>query len=158
MKNDDNDEQESQEIRAPSWLSKPERRSFLALIGERSAGNRRLSTEEIDLLCDYISARSRLATLHRLWRRTVREDYRTAADIAALARQIDAATAACRRLAKGLAMPTGARSKKDGGDRSKAGNWRLTQEQAKTNAAGLSPSGRRGGSMRLNVETTGDVR
>ena len=74
MKNDDNAKQEAQQIRAPSYFSRPEKRAFLAAIAERSAGNRRISPEEIDCLIDYTAARSRIQTLGKIWRRALRED------------------------------------------------------------------------------------
>jgi len=60
------------------------------------------------MLADLVSARSRLAVLNKLWRRTLREakaGFRHTAAIMALANQIDRATAACRRLAKALSVP-----------------------------------------------------
>jgi hypothetical protein len=142
MKNNDNAKQEAQQMRAPSWMNKPERRAFAAAISERLAHNRRVSAEEVDCLIDYTAARSRLATLHKLWRRTVAEggQFRNDDDhILKIARQLDSATASCRRLAKALAMPSADHRKKEG---ARVKGARVDDKPTLANDVGMSGSGR----------------
>jgi hypothetical protein len=95
----------AKQIRPPSWLSRPEKRSFLAEIRRQSAGNRRLSASQTDAVADYVSARSRLAVLQKLWRDSLADAGEFTSEkvfLMKLARQIDSATAICARLAKAV--------------------------------------------------------
>jgi hypothetical protein len=143
-------------VRPPTWLSRADKMGFLAEIDRRSVGNCTLTADEIDTVADLVSARSRLAVLNRVWRRTLREardGFRRDSEIMALASQIDRATSACRRLAKALAMPSGDHRKKDGGSTRGAVAARRI-----ANGAGPSASGREAAPMTLNVVTASDVR
>jgi hypothetical protein len=101
-------------ICAPTWLSRTDKRAFFAEIGRRSVGNCTLTADQVDTLADLVSARSRLAVLNRIWRRTlaeVKDGFRRDADLMGLAKETDRATASARRLAKALAVPSGGRAK-----------------------------------------------
>jgi hypothetical protein len=132
-------------VRAPTWLSRADKRAFLAELDRRSAGNCPLTPDQIDALADYVSARSRLAALQKIWRRALRQDrgaFRTRNDdhhILKIGRQIDAATASARRLAKALAMSSGDHRKKEG---TRVKGARIDDNSTLANGAGLSPLGR----------------
>jgi hypothetical protein len=136
-------------VRPPTWLSRADKMGFLAEIDRRSVGNCTLTADEIDTVADLVSARSRLAVLDKVWRRTLREardGFRRDSEIMALASQIDRATSACRRLAKALAMPSRKRETRGGA------------ETVIGNGAGLPHRAGRRLDATQSVVTAGDVR
>jgi hypothetical protein len=100
---------ESNNIPPPKWMTKPERRGFESIKDARKVAGNPVSAAEIDLLSDYVSARSRLAVLRRLLKRNVSENgdspsFRDQGHIAGLIRQADSSTGLARRLAKQLGL------------------------------------------------------
>jgi hypothetical protein len=98
---------EPREIRPPSWLSRPEKRVFVCLINSKMVSGKPVSTAEIDLVADLVAARSRIATLMRMWRRATADadGYPPSERHAlALARQLDTTVTLSRRLARELGL------------------------------------------------------
>src|SRR5438874_6345820 len=90
---------EPPEIETPHGLTKTEKAEFERLISARNATGDAVQQTEIDALIDYVTARTRLAKLHKLARKAagLRETL-------AVNRAIDGTTASCRRLAKALRL------------------------------------------------------
>lgn len=62
---------EPQKFRAPSHLTRAERRAFRDLIAARSGSGKSVSATYLDLLVDYVAARSRIRELTKTWRSAV---------------------------------------------------------------------------------------
>jgi hypothetical protein len=105
----------------PRWLTRAEKAAFRSIEQLRASAGKPLSPAELDGLCDYISARSRLADLRKIYRRelsTLRQDPDCWGDpktVLALVRQLDAAAASARRLGRqlGLGPQTQSTTKKE---------------------------------------------
>lgn len=95
---------------APRWLTRAEKAAFRAIEKLRLDAGRPVSPAEVDALCDYVSARSRLTVLRRLYRRTVAdqrenpEDPSSQAALLAASRAIDTASAHARRLGRQIGL------------------------------------------------------
>lgn len=100
---------EIQQLPVPRWLSRAEKADFRRIEGQREATGKPLLPAEVDAVADLVNARSRIGDLRKLYRDAMR-DYResphdgTARHALAVARQIDAATAAAHRQARRLGL------------------------------------------------------
>lgn len=93
----------------PRWLSRAEKHDFRRLEKLRFGLGKPLSAADIEALCDYISARSRLGEMRLMWRKALKEarEYPYAPQqrhALSIARQIDQATAKVRQMARGLQL------------------------------------------------------
>lgn len=94
-------------LQPPAWLSKAEKRQFLAIVEGAKERERQLSVMDLDAIADYCAARSRIAELRKMLAALIREKSPLNVDKArmlALGRQIDATTALSRRLAGKLGL------------------------------------------------------
>lgn len=103
----------SAEFSPPRWMVRSEKLDFRRLIEARIAVGRPVLATEFDLVCDYVSARSRLAVLRRMTKFAISQckgkdglatyGYWPDQKIAlAFIRQTEAAAAHSRRLARDL--------------------------------------------------------
>jgi hypothetical protein len=108
---------ENQQFQPPRWMARPEKVHFNRILEARKSIGKPVVATEIDLLTDYVSARSRIALLRRMAKAAVAQcrveprdypelhpfghepDQRHAM---ALLRQCEAAASSCRRLARDL--------------------------------------------------------
>ena len=93
------------QIRAPSFLTRSEKRVFASVVSAHSGRGKSISAWQAAALGDFVAARSRLAALALVWRAEVREARAGAfggdnSRIIAVTKQIDATTALSRRLAR----------------------------------------------------------
>ena len=88
----------------PSWLSKAEKKQFLALFSRENVGKQPISALDIDAIGDYVAARTRIRQLRELVSKEMREEYPSTSRIIALSRQIDATTALSRRIGSKLGL------------------------------------------------------
>lgn len=113
---DEQKSNKSEVIVAPRWMTRVEKADFHRVVDARNAvGNPVLATE-FDLVCDYVSCRSRVAALRRLVKSAVaecRDKYRDSKTdgyppdqrhAAMMIRQLDATTSLSRRLARELGL------------------------------------------------------
>jgi hypothetical protein len=106
----------SEDLAPPRWMSRSEKFDFRRLIDARKAVSKPVLPTEFDLLCDYVSARSRIALLRKMAKAAVAKCHDSfdpygqhpfghepaQRHAMALLRQCESATASCRRLARDL--------------------------------------------------------
>jgi len=91
----------------PAWMAKAEKAAFDRIVIARKAAGNPLLSAEFDLLCDYISSRTRINALRRFLKREIAGagDYAPShRHVAALIRQVDTSTSLSRRLARELKL------------------------------------------------------
>jgi hypothetical protein len=91
----------------PRWMSRPEKADFHRVIAARKAAGNPLSSTERDVLIDYVSVRSRIDALRRLFKKELADvgtDINFQRHVAGLARQIDSSTGLSRRLGRELQL------------------------------------------------------
>jgi hypothetical protein len=91
----------------PRWLSRPEKADFSRIISIRKATGNPVSSTERDLLIDYVTVRSRIDALRRLFKKELADagpDINFQRHAAGLARQIDSSTGLSRRLGRELRL------------------------------------------------------
>lgn len=91
-------------VEPPRWMLKAEKAAFQHIVMVRNAAQNPVLESEIDLLSDYVGARSRLAILRKFLRREMAEEGVSQRDVTALIRQIDTSTSLNRRLARELGL------------------------------------------------------
>lgn len=108
--------EESTDLQLPRWLTRAEKLHFRRIESMLAAAGRPLSDADVDPVADYVSARSRLADLRRVYRLAARElrespdDPSNRAAVLAAARAIDTASGAARRLGRAIGLgPDGER-------------------------------------------------
>ncbi len=107
MTMDGQETQKRLDPRPPVWMSRPEKRLFASIVEARKDLNRPVLSGEVDVLCDLISCRSRIATLKKMADdavATAGPNVQHQRHAAGLLRQVDAATALARRLTKDLGL------------------------------------------------------
>jgi hypothetical protein len=94
------------DISPPRWMSRAEKKAFIAVIEARKAASNPVLSAEIDLVVDYVESRGRLTTLRKLLRKELTESTYgpSEKDVMALTRQIDTTTSLSRRLARELGL------------------------------------------------------
>jgi phage terminase small subunit len=97
------------EIRAPSWMNRAGKRMFRQVSRQLNAPETPLSDAQTDLICDYVEARLRIASLADMLGADIAEASAFNIDkarIIALSRQIDATTALSHKIADKLGLGT----------------------------------------------------
>jgi hypothetical protein len=98
------------EIKAPSWLSRVGKLMFRRVAKQLNAPETALSDTQTDLICDYVEARLRIASLADMLGADVAEASMFNVDkarIIALSRQIDSTTALSHKIADKLGLTSG---------------------------------------------------
>ncbi len=97
----------SEHLSPPRWMSRPEKHDFKRVIEARNLLQNPVLPTELDLLVDYVSLRSRIDALRRLFKKQLAEagpNISFQRHAASLARTIDASTALSRRLGRELQL------------------------------------------------------
>jgi phage terminase small subunit len=95
------------EIKAPSWLSRAGKLMFRRVARQLNAPETPLSDAQTDLICDYVEARLRIASLAEMLGADIAEASNFNVDkarIIALSRQIDATTLLSHKIADKLGL------------------------------------------------------
>ncbi len=98
------------EIKAPSWLSRAGKMMFRRVVRQLNAPETALSDAQTDLICDYVEARLRIASLAEMLGADIAEASNFTVDkarIIALSRQIDATTVLSHKIADKLGLTSG---------------------------------------------------
>lgn len=97
------------EIKAPSYLSRAGKMMFRRVVRQLNAPETTLSDAQTDLICDYVEARLRIASLAQMLGEHIEEASAFNVDknrILALSRQIDGTTALSHKIADKLGLTT----------------------------------------------------